>query len=361
MTVDPNKPFNKLPLLPPKKDIETRPVLKKVISAGRALAELKGLGETIPNQALLLNSLLLQEAKASSEIENIITTNDAVFKAFTAKTGKFDAATKEVLRYREALWEGFYVLKRRSVLSTNLFIEIVQIIKQNKAGIRRTPGTTISNQTTGEVLYTPPEGESVIRDKLKNLEGYIHAEDGVDPLIKLPVIHYQFEAIHPFGDGNGRTGRIINILFLVLHNLLDLPVLYLSKSIIEKKGDYYQLLRDVTVKDAWEPWMLFMLNSIEETANFTRERVIAIRNLMHETMEKAKKELPSRVYSKELIELLFRQPYCKIAFLVDEGIASRNVASNYLNELTKVGILKKEKIGKEVVFLNVGLYELLLK
>jgi Fic family protein len=361
ITFDRNKPFNDLPLLPPKAELETRPVLKRVISAGRALAELKGVGETIPNQALLLDSIVLQEAKASSEIENIITTNDALFKAFTAKTGQFNPATKEVLRYREALWQGFYTLKRRPVLSTNLFVSIVQRIKQNQAGIRRIPGITISNPDTGEIIYTPPEGESLIRHKLKNLEDFIHSENEMDPLVKLPLIHYQFEAIHPFSDGNGRTGRIINILFLVRQNLLELPVLYLSKSIINSKNEYYRLLRHVTEKKEWVPWIIYLLKAVEETALFTRGRIVAIRDLMLDTMEKARKELPSRVYSKELIELIFRQPYCKIAFLVKEGIASRNIASNYLNELVKTGILKKEKIGKEVIFLNVELYKLLSK
>ena len=353
MKFDPNKPFDDLPLLPPKVDVETKPVLK------RALAELKGLGGTIPNQALLVNSLILQEAKASSEIENVITTNDALFRAFTAKTSQVDPATKEVLRYREALWEGYNALKKRPILSTNLFVTIVQRIRENQAGIRNTPGTTIANSATGEIIYTPPEGETIIRDKLKNLEDFIHAGDEMDPLIKLALIHYQFEAIHPFSDGNGRTGRIINILFLILHGLLDLPVLYLSKAIIERKNDYYRLLRQVMQKNQWEPWILYMLASIEETAIFTRERILAIRNLMLETMEKARRELPRRVYSKELIELLFQQPYCKISFLVDAGIASRNIASSYLGELVKINILKKETIGRETLYLNHKLYELL--
>ena len=353
MKFDPNKPFDDLPLLPPKVDVETKPVLK------RALAELKGLGGTIPNQALLVNSLILQEAKASSEIENVITTNDALFRAFTAKTSRVDPATKEVLRYREALWEGYNALKERPILSTNLFVTIVQRIRENQAGIRNTPGTTIANSATGEIIYTPPEGETIIRDKLKNLEDFIHAGDEMDPLIKLALIHYQFEAIHPFSDGNGRTGRIINILFLILRGLLDLPVLYLSKAIIERKNDYYRLLRQVMQKNQWEPWILYMLASIEETAIFTRERILAIRNLMLETMEKARRELPRRVYSKELIELLFQQPYCKISFLVDAGIASRNIASSYLGELVKINILKKETIGRETLYLNHKLYELL--
>lgn len=359
MKFDPNKPFNDLPLLPPKVDVETKSILKKAIAANRALAELKGLGQTIPNQALLVNSLILQEAQASSEIENIITTSDALFKAFTANTSRVDPATKEVLRYREALWEGYNALKERPILSTNLFITIVQTIRKNRAGIRNTPGTKLAETATGEVIYTPPEGETIIRDKLKNLEDFIHADDELDTLIKLALVHYQFEAIHPFTDGNGSTGRIINILFLILHGLLDLSVLYLSKAIIERKNDYYRLLRQITRKSQWEPWVLYMLASVEETATFTRERILAIRSLMLETMEKARRELPRRVYSKELIELLFHQPYCKIAFLVDAGIASRNIASNYLNELVKINILKKEQIGRETLYLNDKLYDLL--
>ena len=359
MRFDPLKPFNELPLLPPGKEVETRPVLKKAITANRVLAELKGLGLTIPNQAMLIDSLILQEAKASSEIENIITTNDALYRAFAVSAGKIDAATKEVLRYREALWEGYRLLKQDNLLTTNLFIRLVQIIKQNQAGIRKTPGTKIINDATGKVIYTPPEGENVIREKLKNLEAFIHAENEMDPLVKLALIHYQFEAIHPFSDGNGRTGRIINILFLVQQGLLELPVLYLSKAIIERKSEYYRLLREVTVKGQWEPWILFMLQAIEETADFTRRRIIAIRELMDEIMEEVRKKLPKRVYSKELIEILFRQPYCKIAFLVKPGIASRNIAAGYLKELVKAGILKPHKAGNEMLYLNWRLFELL--
>lgn len=359
MGFNPNQPFNELPELPPKADLETRAILRKAVTAGRALAELKGIGQTIPNQALLVNSLVLQEAKASSEIENIFTTDDALFKAFTASTKQIDPATKEVLRYREALWQGFNELKKRPFLSTNLFISIVQAIKENQAGIRNTPGTKIINTNTGEVIFTPPESEQVIRNKLKNLEDFIHDDSGMDPLVKLPVIHYQFEAIHPFTDGNGRTGRIINILFLLKNGLLDLPVLYLSKSIIDRKNEYYTLLRQVTEEGNWEPWMLYMLEAVEETANFTRKRILAIRDLMNDTLEKARKELPTRVYSKELIELLFRQPYTKAQFLVDEGIAKRQTAAEYLKELEKIKILKAHKSGKEMLYLNLKLYDLL--
>lgn len=223
------------------------------------------------------------------------------------------------------------------------------------------PGTKIANSATGEVLYTPPEGVQVIRDKLKNLEDYIHAGDKVDPLIKLAIIHYQFEAIHPFFDGNGRAGRIINILFLVYKDLLDLPVLYLSKYIIENKNDYYRLLRNVTEKDKWEPWILFMLDAVEKTSAYTRDKIINIRSLLEKTLEDAKKRLPDRVYSKELIELLFHQPYTKSQFLVDAGIAERKTAADYLKELEKIGILKSKKIGKENLYLNVKLFNLLLK
>lgn len=361
MSFDPQKPYNDLPLLPPKQDIETRNILRKTITAGRALAKLKGLGETIPNQSMLVNSVVLQESKASSEIENIITTDDALFRAFTAKTSRVDPSTKEVLRYREALWEGYNELKKRPILATNLFVKLVQRIKENQAAIRRTPGTTISNAATGEIIYTPPEGKAVIRDKLKNLEDYIHGEDDIDPLIKLALIHYQFETIHPFSDGNGRTGRIISILYLVFQGLLDLPVLYLSKFIIDRKNDYYRLLRRVTEKSEWEPWILYMLDAVEETATFTRKRILDIRDLMTETMEMAKETLPGRVYSKELIELLFCQPYIKGQFLVDAGIAKRKTAAEYLKDLEKTGILTGKRIGREMLYLNTRLYDLLSK
>ena len=361
MAFSPNKPFNTLPPLPPRADIETRAVLRKAISAGRALAELKGLGETIPNQSVLVNSIVMQEAKASSEIENIITTHDALFRAFSAKTGQIDPATKEVLRYREALWDGFKGLRDRPFLTTNLFIRIVQTIRANQAGIRNTPGTQIVNAATGEVVFTPPEGEDIIRKKLKNLEEYIHAEDAVDPLIKLALIHYQFETIHPFTDGNGRTGRIVNILYLCWEGLLDLPVLYLSKHIIETKSDDYRLLCEVTEHEAWESWILYMLDAIEKTALYTSEKILGIRDLMSETLRFCKGHLPSRVYSKDLIELLFQQPYAKGQFLVDAGIAKRQAAADYLKKLDEIGVVRLQKVGKENLYLNTKLYELLSK
>jgi Fic family protein len=361
MTLDPTRPYNDLPFLPPKADIETKAILKKAITAGRALAELKGIGESIPKQTILVDSLILQEAKASSEIENIFTTNDALFKAFAAKTSDVDSAVKEVLHYREAIWEGYNLLKKRNLLTNNLFIKLYQTIKQNSAGIRNTPGTKIANGKNGKTLYTPPEGEKIIRDKLKNLEEYIHDQDSVDPLIKLAVIHYQFESIHPFTDGNGRTGRIVNTLYLVFKELIELPVIYLSKFIIEHKTDYYRLLRQVTEAGEWEPWILYMLEAVEQTALFTKQRIVDIRDLMEETIKTAKEKLPSRAYSKELVELLFHQPYVKGETLVNAGIAERKTAAAYLKELERIGILRGQRIGKENLYLNIKLYNLLSK
>ena len=359
MAFKPDKPYNDLPKLPPQVNLETSTVLKKAIQANRELAELKGKAGIIPNQGILINSLILKEAKASSEIENVVTTNDKLYEAFTAGDKNYDPQTKEVLRYREALWKGFNQLNERP-LSTNLFIDIVQTIKRNESGIRDTPGTVIANPNTNKIIYRPPEGEELIRDLLGNLETFIHSDDDdLDPLVKMSVIHYQFEAIHPFDDGNGRTGRIINILYLVLEELLTLPVLYMSGYIISRKADYYRLLRKVTEEEDWESWILFMLEAVEKTARETTAKIEAISALLEETVEEAKAKLPDRVYSKELIEVLFEQPYCKIKFLVDKGIAQRQTAGDYLNELEEIGILKSKKSGREKLYLNTALYELL--
>lgn len=355
-TYNPKIPYNNLPLLPLKIEIETKEVLKQSIAATRILAELKGRATEIPNQSMLVNSVTLQEAKYSSEIENIVTTQDSLYQAFSAKNNTADSQTKEVLYYRQALWEGYNNLKNRP-LATNTFISIVQTIKNNNAGIRNTPGTTIKNNT--ETIYTPPEGDNIIRNLLKNLEDFIHADDNLDDLVRLAVMHYQFEAIHPFPDGNGRTGRILNILFLVQKGFLDTPILYLSKYIIENKNQYYQKLRNVTEKQDWENWILFILKGIEETAIYTLDKINAINELMQETILFAKQNLPPRVYSKELIELLFEQPYCKVKFLVDNGIAKRQTAAEYLHNLEEIGILKSQKIGVENLFLNVKLFEIL--
>lgn len=360
MAFSPKQPFNDLPPLPPKTEIESKEVLKKAVSATRSLAELKGATSDIPNPTILINSLTLKEAKSSSEIENIFTTNDELYKAFTVSSSNIDPQTKEVLNYREALWSGYNKLKKTQLLTTNLFIEVVQKIRQNTAGIRTTPGTVIKNVSNDEVIYTPPEGESLLRTKLKELEEYINLPaDDADPLIKMSLIHYQFESIHPFYDGNGRTGRIIIILYLVHQNLLSLPILYLSEYIIDKKSDYYKLLQKVTRKGEWTEWILFMLDAIEVTSKATKSRIEKIHNLMSETFILAKENLPSRIYSKELIELLFEQPYCKVSFLVNRGIAKRQTAAEYLKELEKIGILSSKKVGKEVLYLNLSFYKLL--
>ena len=348
---DKERPYNDLPILPPNAELETKEILKKAIDANRALAELKGIANTIPNQSILISTLPLQEARSSSEIENVITTNDKLYEAVASSSNNYDPQTKEVLRYREALWKGYNQLKERDLLTTNLFISIYQIIKETNAGIRVTPGTKISN-SNGEIIYTPPEGENIIREKLTNLEKFIHEEDEFDDLIKLALIHYQFEAIHPFTDGNGRTGRIINVLYLILKKRLDLPILYLSKFIIENKNHYYKLLHNVTEKEEWKEWVVYILSAIKETANYTGEKILQIKKLFESTVKEAKEKLPSRVYSKELIEVIFKQPYCKTEFVVNAGIAKRQTAAVYLKELEKIGILKSKKVGKEVLYLN---------
>lgn len=361
MAFDPLKPYNDLPNLPPDGDIETRRVLKKAIATCRALAELKGLGETIPDQGILINSIVLQEAKASSEIENIVTTNDALFRALTlASSSSVEPTTKEVLRYREALWTGYQNLARNGLLTTNVFVRVANTIKKNHSGIRTMPGTVLTNPATGDIIYTPPDGEDVIRGKLKNLEEYIHAPNGPDPLVKMAVVHYQFEAIHPFSDSNGRTGRILNILYLVQQGLLDIPVLYLSRYIIENKADYYRRIRAVTESGDWEAWILYILEAVEQTAIFTRKRILEIRSLLSETIDVVKERLPG-TYSKELVELIFRHPYTKGQFLVDAGIAKRQTAATYLRALAGIGVLEAVRAGKEKIYVNVGLYGLLSK
>ena len=360
MSFDPQSPYNELPLLPPELELETKRVLKKAISANTALAELKGAGGLIPNQAVLIQAIGLQEAKLSSEIENIVTTDDELYRAFANEGYKADPHTKEVLRYNEALWRGYDLVKSKNrPLTTNVFEELFSIIKQSDAGVRKTPGTKLANNRK-KIIYTPPEGEQLLRDKLGNLEKYIYADDKVDPLIKLAVIHYQFEAIHPFTDGNGRTGRILNILYLIDQGLLDIPILYLSRFIIDKKNDYYAGLRKVTEEGAWEKWVLFMLEAVENTARKTRGKILAIRDLMQRDVETVREKLP-KIYSKDLLELLYHQPYCKIQFLEKAGIAKRQTASTYLKELERVGVLKAVKTGRDIYYINVDFLELLIK
>ena len=351
------RPYNELPPLPPAVELETTDVLRAAINANRLLGELKGVGDVLPNQAILVNGIVLQEAKASSEIENIVTTNDAIYQALGREDSpSVEPHAKEVLRYREALWHGFEAIKQRPI-STNLLIDIVGIIRRTDAGIRKTPGIKITG-AGGHVVYTPPEGETLVRDLLGNLETFLHADDDLDPLIKLAVAHYQFEAIHPFADGNGRTGRILNILYLVDRGLLEVPVLFLSHYFIRTKPEYYEGLRRVTEEGAWVDWVLYVLRAIEETARETRERIVRIHELMEETSELAKREAAG-VYSRELVELVFANPYSKVGFLVDAGIAKRQTASKYLKALESAGILKGKKVGREVYYVNERLIRVL--
>lgn len=355
--MDRYQPFNNLPLLPPSVDLETKAILKKVNSANKALAALNGAVNAIPNDKILIQGIVLQEARLSSEIENIVTTNDELYRAAANQEFDSDPQSKEILRYREALWHGIKRLKKQP-LSTSLFVEIVEIIKNSNIGIRRTPGTTVINAATKEPIYTPPEGENIIREKLANLERFIHEENDLDPLVKLAVMHYQFEAIHPFIDGNGRTGRIINILYLVEKGLLTSPILFLSRRILQTRSIYYEGLQNVTEKGAWEAWILYMLDAIEITATETLEKVHSIQRAMEEAQRLIQEKAPN-LQHKGLVEAIFHHPYCKIQFLIDAGIAKRQSAARYLQALESIGILNNMKIGRENYYINKNLVKIL--
>ena len=355
---DPKVPFNDLPELPPPLElIETTEILKTCIKSRVALAELKQAAELIPNSAVLVNALPLLEARASSEIENIVTTTDKLFEFADIAEDKADAATKEALRYRSALYEGSKMVKR-GMLTTDMAIHICSTIKGMELDIRAESGTTLKSRMTGEVIYTPPEGQKLLQAKLDNWADFMHNQVEIDPLVRMAVQHYQFEAIHPFADGNGRTGRILNILFLVKHGLLNSPILYLSRYIIQNKVDYYRLLKAVTHDQDWHAWIMFILNGVEETCNWTTDKIKAIRELMEHTAEYTQTSLP-KIYTWELVELLFKQPYCRIGNLVDAGIAKRQTASTYLKQLCDVGILKEVKSGRETLFVHPKYIELL--
>ena len=355
---DPKTPFNELPELPPPLDlIETTEILKTCIKSRVALAELKQAAELIPNSAVLVNALPLLEARASSEIENIVTTTDKLFEFADIAEDKADAATKEALRYRTALYEGSKMVKR-GMMTTDMAIHICSTIKGMELDIRAESGTTLKSRASGEVIYTPPVGQKLLQDKLDNWSDFMHNDIEIDPLVRMAVQHYQFEAIHPFADGNGRTGRILNILFLVKHGLLNSPILYLSRFIIQNKADYYRLLKKVTHEQDWSAWILFILNGVEETCSWTTDKIKAIRELMEHTAEYTQTSLP-KIYTWELVEVLFKQPYCRIGNLVDAGIAKRQTASVYLKQLCDVGILKEVKSGREAIFVHPKYIELL--
>ena len=316
-------PYNDLPILPPDLErIETRSVLKACISARAAIAELKTAGELIPDQGLLINILPMLEAKDSSRIENIVTTSDQLFQ-YADRADGADPATKEALRYRTALYDGYTHLEDYP-LCTNTAVAICTKLRAVQTDIRKTPGTVLRDQNNN-VVYTPPVGEDSIRELLANWERFIHGDDDLDPLVKMAIAHYQFECIHPFPDGNGRTGRILNILYLIQSELLSLPILYLSRFILERRDDYYTLLRRVTEEGDWESWILFMLEAVESTSRWTTDKISIVRALMAETTEYVREKLP-KIYTHELVQALFAQPYCRIDNLVERGVAKRQTA-----------------------------------
>jgi len=355
-----NTPHFKLEELPPLRErVENIKILRQTNKSSAALAELKGIAKTIPNQAMLINAIVLQESKDSSEIENIITTQDELYKALTVNKSKITPETKEVVDYRKAIFYGFDLAKDQGFLRVNDIVNIQQELVNNNAGIRSTPGTVLKNDKTGEVVYTPPQDKAEILELLTNFINHFNQnEDELSPLINLAILHYQFESIHPFYDGNGRTGRILNILYLILNNLIDVPILYLSSYIIENKPEYYRLLNRTNRKGKWEEWIMFMLRAIESTSKDTITKITNIKNQLDKTLIKVQKDSP-KIYRKELVELLFEQPYSKIEFVVDKLNVERKAASRYLRELESIGILESQKVGRETLFINRELIEIL--
>lgn len=357
MTWNPHEPWNAMPLLPPAREqIENIATLKACIPARAALAELKRAGELLPDQGLLVNLLPLLEARASTEIENIVTTTDKLFQ-FADDAEHADPATKEALRYRTALRKGVEQLQHRPLCS-NSAVEVCSFIKETRMDVRKVPGTVLGNQATGEVIYTPPVGDKTIRDLLANWETFMHQQDDLDPLIKMAIAHYQFEAIHPFSDGNGRTGRVLNLLYLIDQQLLSQPILYLSRYILQHRPDYYRLLISVTREAAWQEWILFMLNAVADTAQWTTSKIEAICALLESTRAHVQQQLP-KIYSYELIQVIFRQPYCRINNLVEAQVAQRQTASTYLKQLCEIGVLEERQAGKEKLFIHPRLLTLI--
>jgi Fic family protein len=359
MRFNPKAPFNGLPLLPPKGDLENKTVLKACVEARVALASLKQATALIPNPTVLINTIPLLEAQASSAIENVVTTTDALFRQAQLQENGADPQTKEALRYRTALRHGSEAIDRMP-LNTRIAEEICTIIKDVRMTVRQVPGTALAHEGSGAIVYTPPVGESLLRDKLANWERFVNLPDDLDPLVKMAIAHYQFEAIHPFTDGNGRTGRILNLLILVQYGLLDSPVLYLSRYIIRNKRAYYDLLLQVTKEEAWQEWLLYILRATADTAVWTIDKIRAIRELTERTADMVKKRLP-KIYSKELIEAIFVQPYTRIENLTNAGIAKRQTASVYLNKLTQAKVLSSAQFGRNKLFVNPSFLRLLTK
>ena len=349
----------KLEMLPYKNvNLKTNKILEQLTVSSRALAELKGYANTIPNMHILINAVTINEAKDSSAIENIVTTHDDIYKVLT-ESGFKEENAKEVVDYRNAIWAGYEQIKKDGFINTNTIVKIQGIIEHNNAGIRKLPGTELKNSLTGETIYTPPQDEEEIRDYLRNLEKFINNnEDGIDPLIKVCLIHYQFESIHPFYDGNGRTGRILNILYLVLNKLIDSPILYLSKYINKTKQEYYKLFNEVRNNNNYEEWILYILKGIEITSKETITLIEKIQDEMKNFKEEFRTKLP-KIYSKELLESLFYEVYTKIAYIEKACDVTRLTATSYLNQLEEIGLLESEKIGREKIYKNLRLIKLL--
>jgi Fic family protein len=360
MPYNKNSAFNELPNLPPPGFKESPEILRHLAKASRHLGELNGLCASLPDPQLLINTIVLQESKNSSAIENIVTTQDELYKAATEENTDNHAA-KEVLSYKEALYAGLNKMKtQKGLLLTNTLIEIVQTIKQNKSGIRNAPGTALKSAITGEVIYTPPCCEEVLREKLTALEQFINDAElsTLDPLVKMALIHYQFEAIHPFADGNGRTGRILNALYLVQQELLSQPVLYLSAYIVKYKPEYYQLLRGVTEKENWHDWVMYLLTALIETSQLTTQKIKAMLALKKD-YEQQMKEVLGSSYTHDLLQLMFMLPYLKIELLEKKKLAHRQTASVWLKKLTEAAMLKPKKMGRTTYYVNFRLMGLL--
>lgn len=339
-------------------DLKTPRILDALNDASRSLAELKGFANSLPNQHILINAITINEAKDSSEIENIVTTYDSIYKVLT-ESGYKDVAAKEVVDYKSAIWHGYKIIKEKGFISTNLIVELQSLIEHNNAGIRKMPGTNLVNSKTGEIIYTPPQEEREIRDLLKQLEDYINSvDDEIDPLIKMALIHYQFEVIHPFYDGNGRTGRILNVLYLVLKGLLDSPILYLSNYINKNKHEYYKLFTTFREEQQYEEWIIFILNGVKETSKNTIELIKKIQTEMELYKEQFIKKLP-KIYSEKLLDSLFYEVYTKINYIEERCNITRQTAASYLNQLVEAGLLEYEKVGRESIYKNTRLIELL--
>lgn len=358
MTWRPEDPYNALPPLPPTVDVETVGVLKRAIEARSAIAALDQAALRMPNPAVLLNAIPILEAQASSEIENIVTSTDELFRFAHDESELAAPETKETLRYRTALFAGLESVRSRP-LSVTTATQICAIVQGRDVDVRKLPGTVIANPASRRAIYTPPQGEVVIRDKLANWSDFIHNSVEIDPLVRMAVAHYQFEAIHPFDDGNGRTGRILNILMLVDAGLLTSPILYLSRFIIAQKDDYYRLLLNVTRDDAWEPWVLFMLAAVEATAKTTLTKIDAIQALQAEVREQLR--ATSAGPNSDLLDVLFEQPYSRIADVIERCAVSRPTATKWLNELVAAGVLRDVRAGRERLFINQRFLDVLMR